>query len=140
MASICARSVYDSLPHEQSVQLLLRNSSRLAWTDLYRITVLQHGGTGPVGQNNPYFNTNSMLGTGPYMETQVQPTAFAIFEKNPNYWGKNLTAAQIANNPILDPGHYNKILINYKPDDTTRYVDLTTGASQISAVFVSNFN
>jgi peptide/nickel transport system substrate-binding protein len=101
--------------------------------------VLQHGGTGPVGQNNPYFNTNSMLGTGPYMETQVQPTAFAIFEKNPNYWGKNLTAAQIANNPILDPGHYNKILINYKPDDTTRYVDLTTGASQISAVFVSNF-
>src|SRR5579872_994829 len=31
--------------------------------------VLQHGGTGPFGQNNPYFNTNSMLGTGPYIET-----------------------------------------------------------------------
>jgi len=101
--------------------------------------VLQHGGTGPVGQNNPYFDTNSMVGTGPYVETQLQTSAYAIFQKNPNYWGENLTAAQIATNPILDPGHYNKILINYKPDDTTRYVDLTTNASQISAVFVSNF-
>lgn len=101
--------------------------------------VLQHGGTGPFGQINPYFNTNSMLGTGPYIETQIQPSAYAVFVKNPNYWGANLTAAQIAANPILDPGHYNKILIYYKPDDTTRYIDLTTGAAQIAAVTVSNF-
>ena len=101
--------------------------------------VLQHGGTGAVGQNNPYFNTNAMPGTGPYMETQIQPSAYGIFVKNPHYWGASLTAAQVAANPELDPGHYAKIIVNDKPDDTTRYIDLTTGASQISAVEVSNF-
>ena len=54
--------------------------------------VLQHGGTGPVGQNNPYFDTNSMLGTGPYVETQVVATSYGIFQKNPNYWGENLNS------------------------------------------------
>jgi peptide/nickel transport system substrate-binding protein len=101
--------------------------------------VLQHGGTGPVGQINPYFDTHAMPGTGPYMETVIQPSAYVVFVKNPTYWGDNLTTAQIAANPILDPGHYSKILINDKPDDTTSYIDLTTGASQISAVTVSNF-
>ncbi len=101
--------------------------------------VLQHGGTGPVGQINPYFDTHAMPGTGPYMETVIQPSAYVVFVKNPTYWGDNLTTAQIAANPILDPGHYSKILINDKPDDTTHYIDLTTGASQISAVTVSNF-
>jgi peptide/nickel transport system substrate-binding protein len=101
--------------------------------------VLQHGGTGPVGQNNPYFNTHAMPGTGPYMETVIQPSAYVIFVKNSNYWGENLTAAQVTANPILDPGHYSKIVIYDKPDDTSSYIDLTTGASQISAVTVSNF-
>jgi peptide/nickel transport system substrate-binding protein len=101
--------------------------------------VLQHGGTGAFGQLNPYFDTNSMIGTGPYVETQIQPSAYGIYVKNPHYWGDNLSAAQIAANPILDPGHYAKIVIYDKPDDTTRYIDLTSGAAQISAVTVSNF-
>ncbi len=85
--------------------------------------VLEHGGTGPVGQNNPYFDTHAMPGTGPYIETTIQPSAYAIFVKNPNYWGANLSAAQISANPELDPGHYAKILVNDKPDDTTSYID-----------------
>jgi ABC-type transport system substrate-binding protein len=101
--------------------------------------VLQHGGTGPAGAINTYFNNNAMPGTGPYVETKIVPSSYVQFERNPHYWGNNLTATQIVANPILDPGHYDKIIIQDRPDDTSRYIDLTTGASQISAVVTSDF-
>jgi len=101
--------------------------------------VLQHGGTGPAGQINPYFNTHAMPGTGPYVETKIDAPVYAEFEKNPDYWGNNLTAGQVAANPILDPGHYNTIIVQDKSDDISRYVDLTSGTAQIAAVETSDF-
>ena len=45
--------------------------------------------------------------------------------------GNNLTAAQIAQNPILDPGHVKNVLIYDKPDDFSRNSGtLSTGNAQ----------
>lgn len=100
--------------------------------------VLQHGGTGTPVSINGYFNFNPIPGTGPYTVSDVASESYVTFTRNPNYWGENLTAAQVAGNPMIDPGHYQTILVKNVPDDTTRYVDLSTGAAQIVALFTSN--
>jgi peptide/nickel transport system substrate-binding protein len=98
---------------------------------------LQH--TGPIVPGSAtavsgYWDTHVVPGTGPYVASEVQQNAFVKFVRNPTYWAKNLTQAEIKANPILNPGSYNTIIENYKPDDISRYTDLVTGASQISAV------
>lgn len=101
--------------------------------------VLQNGGFGSPGQINPYFNDHPIPGTGPYMMTQVSVNQFVKFERNPNYWGKNLSADEIKANPLLDPGHVSTIIVYAKTSATTRYIDLTSGQAQISAITESNW-
>lgn len=101
--------------------------------------VLQNGGVGSPTSLNPYFNTNAIPGTGPYVTTSVVMNSLMQFQRNSNYWGANLTAAEIAANPMIDPGHYNTITVEYKQSDTTRYIDLTSGTAQIAAITTSNF-
>lgn len=101
--------------------------------------ILKNGGIGTPGTISTFFDTNAIPGTGPYVITKVVPQSYMTFQKNPNYWGKDLPAAQIAANPVLDPGHYNTIRVQYVQDDLTRYVDLTTGVAQISSIKSSNF-
>ncbi|HYB03649.1 MAG TPA: ABC transporter substrate-binding protein, partial [Nitrososphaerales archaeon] len=116
----------------------LLNTVGWVWDPYYFV---QHAGSsspGAVQAVSSFFNTNSVPGTGPYVESTIQTNAYITFMKNPNYWGDNLTSAQIAANPVLDPGHYNTILAQYKPDDVSRYTDLASGASQISAVLTTN--
>jgi ABC-type transport system substrate-binding protein len=50
-----------------------------------------------------------------------------------------LSAAQIAANPNIDPGHYKNVVVYSKTDETPRYIDLTTGAVQIAALRSSVF-
>ena len=101
--------------------------------------VMQNGGPGEPTALNPYFNTHMISGTGPYVNTNVVLNSLVEFQKNPNYWGKDLSPAEVAANPILDPGHYDRITVQYKQSDTTRYIDLTSGIAQIAAVQTSNF-
>jgi ABC-type transport system substrate-binding protein len=101
--------------------------------------MIDHGGIGTITAPNTYFYLNSAPGTGPYMVTKAVQNSYVEFAKNPNYWGNSLTAAQIQANPLLDPGHVNNVIINYKSDDLTRYLDLKNGAAQIAAVEASNF-
>jgi peptide/nickel transport system substrate-binding protein len=102
-------------------------------------SVIANGGPGTPGAIDSYFTTNLPLGTGPYVVSQIQQNDYITFKKNPSYWGNNLTAAQIAANPLIDPGHYQTITVWSKSDDVTRYTDLSSGASQISAVTASDF-
>ncbi len=67
-------------------------------------------------------------------------TADVQFTQSPTYWGKNLSAAQIAQQPIFDPGHVKNVIINYKSADLTRYTDLSTGASQVSMIESADWN
>ena len=116
----------------------LLNTVGWMW-DPYYFT--QHEGTtnaGGVQAVSSYFNTNSVPGTGPYKITNVQVNAFITFERNPTYWGSNLTSSEISANPVLNPGHYDTIIVQYKPDDVSRYTDLTSGGAQIAAVLSSN--
>ena len=102
--------------------------------------VLKNGGFGTPTSINTFFNQNPIPGTGPYMFTQVSENEFIKLSQYPGYWGKSLTSAQIAANPALDPGHVPNVLINNRPDDISRYTDLSTGAAQISPIFQTNWD
>lgn len=97
--------------------------------------IINNGGFGtPATGYNPYFDNVITPGTGPYIISQYAPSSYETFTQNPNYWGKNLTAAQLQTDPYLDPGHYKTIIVYWKQDDLTRYTDLSTGAVQIATI------
>ena len=100
---------------------------------------LGHGGFGTPTQFNSYFNQNPIPGTGPYVVDHVAEESYVSFSQNPTYWGKNLTSAQIAATPLFDPGHVKNVVVNYKPDDLSRYTDLSTGKAQIASILSTNW-
>ena len=116
---------------------LMTGTTGLLWDAQY---VLDHGGFGTPTALNNYLGTHPIPGTGPYMVTDVVQNNYVSFTQNSNYWGANLTAAQIQANPYLDPGHVKNVVVYYKPDDLSRYVDLSTGAAQISTIFSPDWN
>jgi peptide/nickel transport system substrate-binding protein len=101
--------------------------------------MLDHGGFGTLTNVNSYFNQNPIPGSGPYKVTQVSENNFVSFTQDPNYWGLTLTPAQIAAQPILDPGHVKNVIVYAKSDDLSRYTDLKTGAAQISDIESSDW-
>jgi peptide/nickel transport system substrate-binding protein len=102
--------------------------------------VLENGGFGTPGSINTYFNQHPIPGTGPYMVTQVIQNSLVGFDQNPNYWGANLTADEIAQQPVFDPGHVKHVIVYFKQDDLARYTDLSTGAVQIAAIQAPDWN
>jgi ABC-type transport system substrate-binding protein len=86
-----------------------------------------------------YFNQNILPGTGPYIMTSYVQNSGVTFQQNPTYWGANLTAAQVQANPLMDPGHVKTIYLNYKPDDLSRYTDLSSGNAQIATIQSQDF-
>jgi len=101
--------------------------------------LLDHGGFGTASGYNSYFNQHPIPGTGPYTVTQVSEGSFVKFAQNPAYWGDSLSAAQIAADPYLDPGHAKTVVVQTIPTDTSRYTDLSTGAAQISGILTQDF-
>jgi peptide/nickel transport system substrate-binding protein len=101
--------------------------------------VLQNGGFGTPTAYNTLFNQHPMPGTGPYVVTDVSEGSYVKFTQNPNYWGVNLSPADIQGNPYLDPGHVKNVIINAKADDVARYTDLSTGQAQIAAIQQQNW-
>jgi ABC-type transport system substrate-binding protein len=102
--------------------------------------VLDHGGLGTPASFNTYFNLNPIPGSGPYVVTAVSENNYVKLQQDPNYWGKNLTEAEIAADPFLDPGHVQTVVVQYKSDDVARYADLSTGTAQISAILSTDWN
>ena len=102
--------------------------------------VLDNGGFGTPTAVNSAFNLSPIPGTGPYMVTGVQEYGYIKFAQNPNYWGKSLSAADIAAQPIFDPGHVQNVIIYDKPSEVARYTDLSTGAAQIVSIAPSDWN
>ncbi len=102
--------------------------------------VLEHGGFGNSTGVNGYFGIHPIPGTGPYVVADLSINAFVKFTQNPNYWGTNLTQAQIQANPYLDPGHVKNVLVKYVPEDVSRYIDLSNGVAQIASIQSTNFN
>src|SRR6267143_528512 len=101
--------------------------------------LLQHGGWGTPSQFNSYFNLNPIPGTGPYKVTQVVENSFVKFTQDPNYWGKSLSAAQLAADPYLDPGHAKNVVVNANFDDVSRFTDLSTGKAQIAGILSQDY-
>jgi ABC-type transport system substrate-binding protein len=86
--------------------------------------LLQHGGFGPPGVYNSYFNNNPIPGTGPYVVSSVSVNSYVQFTKNPSYWGDSLNATQLAADEYADPGHVQNVIVQVKSDDFARYTDL----------------
>ncbi len=99
--------------------------------------VLNNGGFGTAGSPNTAFDTQAIPGTGPYSITGISANSYMDFGQYSGYWGSDLTAAQIAGNPVIAPGDYKNAVINYIPDDLDRYSALETGAAQIAAIVSS---
>ncbi len=102
--------------------------------------LLDHGGFGTPALFNSYFNQHPIPGTGPYVVTSVQENQYVIFNQNPTYWGKNLTSSQLAQQPLFDPGHVKTVIVYNKPDDITRFTDLSDGAAQIASIQQGDWN
>ncbi|MGA3407102.1 MAG: ABC transporter substrate-binding protein [Candidatus Bathyarchaeia archaeon] len=131
-------------------QIVFRLQSPFAWFPgtlvsyaglIYDVQyVLDHGGFGTPASINTYFNQHQIPGTGPYLVTGISENNYISFAQNPTYWGNNLSADAIAQNPLLDPGHVKNVVVNYRSDDVVRYTDLANGVAQISAISSSNWN
>ena len=102
--------------------------------------VLQNGGFGTPTAYNSYFNQHPIPGTGPYVVTGMSESSYVKFAQNPTYWGANLTADEIAAQPLFDPGHARTVIVNYKVDDVARYTDLSSGAAQIADIETPDWN
>lgn len=102
--------------------------------------LLNNGGFGTPTTYNGYFNQHPIPGSGPYVVSQVSEDAYVTFTQNPSYWGDSLTPTQIAAQPLLDPGHAKTVVVNYVPDDLTRYTQLSTGAAQIASILPDDWN
>jgi peptide/nickel transport system substrate-binding protein len=102
--------------------------------------LLDHGGFGTPTTYNSYFNDNPIPGTGPYVVTEVSENNYVSFTQNPTYWGDTLTPAQLALQPLWDPGHAKNVIVYDKTDDIARYTDLSTGAAQIATIETQDFN
>jgi peptide/nickel transport system substrate-binding protein len=103
--------------------------------------VVNHGGPGNFGQpNQQYFFQHSIPGTGPYEIANYSEQNYIRFVQNPTYWARNWTQAQINANPLFDPGHAAAVVIQYKPDDLSRYTDLSSGAAQIATIESQDWN
>ncbi len=101
--------------------------------------MFQHGGPGTDGNLNPAFNLTPLPGTGPYMVTGATFQSSVQFTQYSSYWGDSLTAAQIAANPILNPGSYKNVIIYDVTSATTNLLNLQNGNVQLATVTGSNF-
>ena len=101
--------------------------------------VFDNGGYGHAYDPNPYFDTNPIPGTGPYTITDLEVDAYIKFSQYDGYWGKDLTKAEINDNPAIDPGHVKNVVINIQGSDLARYTDLTTGDAHMAAILAENF-
>jgi peptide/nickel transport system substrate-binding protein len=102
--------------------------------------VLDNGGFGTPVSFNTNFNLHPIPGSGPYVVTDVSQNSYVQFTQDTNYWGKKLSQAELAKQPLFDPGHARVATIYYKPDDLARYTDLETGGAQIVGIGGANWN
>lgn len=101
--------------------------------------LLDNGGFGTPTSVNSNFDNVPLPGTGPYKISQVSENAYVEFQQNPSYWAENDTSL-VASQPIFDPGHVKEVIVQYKPDDLTRYTDLASGAAQISDIEANDWD
>jgi peptide/nickel transport system substrate-binding protein len=105
-------------------------------TEQWDATYLLNNGGFPLYGTSQFgaYETTIIPGTGPYTVSNFSANAYITFTQNPSYWGRSLTAAQISANPYLNPGNVKTVIVNYKPDDLSRYTDLSDGVAQISMI------
>jgi ABC-type transport system substrate-binding protein len=102
--------------------------------------VLNNGGFGTPALFNPAFNSAPIPGTGPYEVSGVSVNSYVEFTQNPTYWAKDWSAAQIAANPYMDPGHVKNVVVTVKADDISRYTDLTSGAADLAPILQADWS
>jgi peptide/nickel transport system substrate-binding protein len=86
---------------------------------------------------NTDFDTNSGVGSGPYMVTGVGSGFIPVVMKlNPNYWAANVTGLA----PILQAGHINTIIVQYGASQNDQINTFDTNTAQMTWVGPSFFS
>lgn len=102
------------------------------WVFVDPYVVEQHGGVA-LNEPNSYMSFNgTIVGDGPYVTQVYLPSEYTIMVANPHYWAQNMTGMET--NYILEPPKIPKVIINYKPDELTRALDLERGMAQVSPI------
>ena len=99
------------------------------WVFVDPYVVSSHSGV-TAGKPNTWMAVNgTMVGDGPYITQTFLPNQYTILVANPNYWAQNITG-----NLILQAAHIRTITINYKTDELTRSLDLSSNKAQASII------
>jgi peptide/nickel transport system substrate-binding protein len=131
----------DTIVYQLSAPYSFFLNTLLGWTgfQLDSQYILANGGPGTAPNFNSAFNYQGQIpGTGPYILSDIVPNSFAVFTQNPTYWGSNMSATGVVGNPFVSPGHYSKVIIYDKPSESTRLLDLNSGAAQIVSLTSSD--
>ncbi len=105
------------------------------WYFVDPYVVEQHGGV-VTNQPNTWMSVNgTTVGDGPYVTQTYLPNQFAVLVANPHYWAQNVT-----DNFYVQAAKIQKIIINYKTDELTRILDLTTNRVQSSIISFNDVN
>ncbi len=97
--------------------------------------VSQNGGV-VANQSNAWMSTyGANVGDGPYVVSSYVPNQYAVLEANPHYWAQNMTS-----NFYLQPAVIPQVMINFKPDELTRILDLENDRAQGGIVAFNDVN
>ena len=76
-----------------------------------------------------------MLGMVHTLSHPYVPNQYAVLEANPHYWAQNMTS-----NFYLQPAVIPQVMINFKPDELTRILDLENDRAQGGIVAFNDVN
>lgn len=106
------------------------------WNFVDPYVVSQNGGV-VANQPNSYMAVNgTLVGDGPYITQTYVPNGYVTMVANPNYWAANLTGS--ATNYYIQPPHIKTVILNDKPDELTRQLDLESNKAQLATLSFSD--
>ncbi len=106
------------------------------WEFVDPYVVEQNGGVVANTPNTWMAVNGTNIGDGPYVTTAYVPDGYVTMSANPNYWAQNLTGS--ATNYFIKPAHIKTVILNYKPDELTRELDLESNKAQLATLSFSD--
>ncbi len=100
--------------------------------------VEQNGGV-VANQPNAYMAANgTAVSLGPYVMQTYVTNEYVELVANPHYWAASLPSNEL--NFMLDSPHIPTVIINYKGDELTRALDLTSNQAQAAVLLYSDLS
>jgi ABC-type transport system substrate-binding protein len=121
----------------QPYMYLLDSIAGESWGAVVDPSAIDKDGGVQVNSQNSQINSNSTIGTGPYMIEHIGATfSTIVLVRNPNYWANTEwnTAGHDGIPAVAQPAHIKTIVIDYSLDHTGRVSEFVGNGAQISYV------